>query len=50
MVIETSAAAAVAAVLSDKMKKMDPSIKKVGVIVGGGNVDVSAFDFFKNGV
>ncbi len=40
LVIETSAAATVAAVLSDHMKQLDPSIKNVGVVLCGGNVDL----------
>lgn len=40
MVIELSAGAAVAAVLSDKMKKNYSDLKNVGVILCGGNIDV----------
>ncbi len=40
LVIEVSSAAGVAAVMSDQMKAMDPSIQKVGVILCGGNVDM----------
>jgi threonine dehydratase len=39
-VIETTSAAGVAAVLSDKMKTFDKSIQHVGVILCGGNVDL----------
>ena len=41
MVIELAAGAAVAAVMSQKMKKHYPDLKNVGVILCGGNVDVS---------
>ena len=41
LVIETTSAAGVAAVLSDKMSKLDSSIKNVGVILSGGNVDLN---------
>ena len=40
VVIEVSSAAGVAAVMSDRMKNMDPKIKNVGVILCGGNVDI----------
>ncbi|RNA31920.1 serine racemase [Brachionus plicatilis] len=40
MVIELSAGAAVAAVLSDKMKNNYPSLKNIGVILCGGNIDI----------
>ncbi|KAL5016660.1 hypothetical protein ScPMuIL_006249 [Solemya velum] len=40
IVIEGASAAAMAAVMSDKMKSMDPSIKKVVVVLSGGNVDI----------
>ncbi|XP_064626297.1 serine racemase-like [Lineus longissimus] len=39
-VIEASSAAGVAAVISEKMKEMDPAIKNIGVILCGGNVDL----------
>ena len=39
--IEASSGAGVAAVMSEQMKKLDPSIKKVGVILCGGNVDIN---------
>lgn len=41
--IEGASAAAMAAVMSDKMKSMDPSIKKVVVVLSGGNVDIDNF-------
>lgn len=40
LVIEMAAGASVSAALSEKMKVMDPSIKKVGVILCGGNIDL----------
>ncbi|ESO95952.1 hypothetical protein LOTGIDRAFT_227146 [Lottia gigantea] len=41
LVIETSAAATVAAVMSDQFKKLDDTIQNVGVILCGGNVDIN---------
>ena len=40
LVIETSAAATVAALLQTKMKDIDPAVKNVGVVLCGGNVDL----------
>ncbi|KAL8562540.1 hypothetical protein ACOMHN_045805 [Nucella lapillus] len=40
LVVELAAGASVAAALSDKMKNMDPGLKKVGVILCGGNIDL----------
>ncbi|KAK7087403.1 serine racemase-like [Littorina saxatilis] len=40
LVVEMAAGASVAAVLSDRMKSLDPAIKKVGVILCGGNIDL----------
>ena len=42
LVIEASAGAVVAAALfhADKIKKMCPEIKKVGLVICGGNVDI----------
>lgn len=40
MVVELSAGAAVAAVLSDKMKNNYPNLKNIGVILCGGNIDI----------
>ncbi|XP_064602726.1 serine racemase-like [Liolophura sinensis] len=40
LVIEAAAGAAMAAVISQKMKQLDPAIAKVGVILCGGNVDI----------
>ncbi|XP_070572532.1 serine racemase-like isoform X2 [Ptychodera flava] len=39
--VEPSGAVPVAAVLSDKFKALPPSIKKVGIILSGGNLDLS---------
>ena len=39
--VEPSGAVGVAAVLSDKFKSLPPSIKKVGIILSGGNMDLS---------
>lgn len=40
LVIELSAGAAVAAVLSDKMKTEYPGLKNIGIILCGGNIDI----------
>jgi serine racemase len=40
IVIELSAGAAVAAVMSHKMKHNYPELKNIGVILCGGNVEV----------
>lgn len=40
LVIEAAAGAAMAAVVSQKMKQLDPAIARVGVILCGGNVDI----------
>ena len=40
MVIEEAAAAGVAAVMSERMKAMDPDLKRIAVILCGGNVDL----------
>ncbi|XP_076452426.1 uncharacterized protein LOC143288047 [Babylonia areolata] len=40
LVVEMAAGASVSAALSEKMKNMDPAIRKVGVILCGGNIDV----------
>lgn len=41
LVVELASGAAVAAVLSDKMKQQYPDIKHVGVILCGGNIDIN---------
>ena len=41
MVVELSAGAAVAAVMSNKMKTNYPELKHIGVILCGGNIDIS---------
>ncbi|XP_041348130.1 probable serine racemase [Gigantopelta aegis] len=46
LVIEAAAGAAVAAILSDKMKKMDPSLKHVAVILCGGNIDIDHLPWY----
>ena len=38
--MEAAGAAPVAAVLSDQMRALDPSLKNVGVILCGGNVNI----------
>ena len=48
LVIEEAAAAGVAAVLSDRMKAMDPDIKRVAVILCGGNVDLDKLPWISN--
>lgn len=40
IVIEGAAALSMAAVMSDKMKRLDPDITKVVVILSGGNIDI----------
>lgn len=40
MVIEASAGATVAVAMSDKLKQMDPGIRKIGVILCGGKVEI----------
>ncbi|CAC5380323.1 SRR [Mytilus coruscus] len=40
LVIEAASGATVAAAMSDKLKQMDPSMKKIGIIICGGNVDI----------
>ena len=40
LVVELAAGASVAASMSAKMKTLDPSLKKVGVILCGGNIDL----------
>lgn len=35
-----AAGAGVAAALSEKMKRLDPGMKKIGIILCGGNVDI----------
>ena len=40
LIVETSAAISVAALFTEQFKKLDPSIKKVGVVLCGGNVDI----------
>ena len=41
MVVELAAGAAVAAVMSEKMRSQYPDLKHVGVILCGGNIDVN---------
>ena len=45
MVIELSAGAAVASVLSEKMKLEYPNLQNIGVILCGGNIDVKIENF-----
>ena len=40
LVIETSAAMPVAAVLTDRFRGLDASIRNVGIVLCGGNVDI----------
>jgi serine racemase len=40
LVVEMAAGASVSAALSDKMKCMDKDIRKVAVILCGGNIDL----------
>ncbi|XP_013383766.1 probable serine racemase [Lingula anatina] len=46
-VIEPSSGVGVAALLSDKMKKLTPDMKKVGVILCGGNTDIEHLPWMK---
>ncbi|KAK3083742.1 hypothetical protein FSP39_002440 [Pinctada imbricata] len=46
LVIEAAAGASVAAAMSDKMAKMDPSMKNIGVILCGGNVDIDKLPWY----
>ena len=48
LVIEPSAAVPVAALLSEQAKKLDPSIKNIGVVLCGGNVDVDDLPWMNN--
>ncbi|CAH1793239.1 unnamed protein product [Owenia fusiformis] len=41
LMIEASSAAGVHAVMSEQMRQLDPSLKNIGVILCGGNVDVN---------
>jgi threonine dehydratase len=40
LVIEPSAAVAVAAVLSDSFDAVDPDVQRIGVLITGGNIDL----------
>ncbi|XP_071810353.1 uncharacterized protein [Asterias amurensis] len=46
--IEPAAATGVAAVLSEKMKELDPSIQNVAVVLCGGNVDIERLPWEQN--
>lgn len=46
-VIETSAGAAVGAIFSDKMAALPAEIKKVAVVVCGGNVDINNLPWYE---
>ncbi len=49
LVIEPAAGCAVAAVLSPKFKELaGPSVKRVGVVLCGGNVDLSHIPWISN--
>jgi serine racemase len=47
LVIETASAAGVAAVMSRRMRDLDPAIRNVGVILCGGNVDLDQLPWIK---
>lgn len=47
VVIEGASGAAVASAMSDRLRKMDASIKHVGVILCGGNVDINNLPWYK---
>lgn len=46
MVIEAASGATVAAAMSEKLMQMDPSIKKIGIIICGGNVDIDKLPWY----
>lgn len=46
LVIEASSGAGIAAVMSEKMKQMDPGLKRIGVILCGGNVDIEHLPWY----
>ncbi|CAG2256280.1 SRR [Mytilus edulis] len=48
MVIEAAAGATVAAAMSEKLKQMDPGIKKIGVILCGGNIDILKLPWYSS--
>ena len=49
MIIEPAAACTVAAVLSDKFREeVGPDVKRVGVVLCGGNVDLDNIPWIKN--
>ena len=49
VVIEPAAACTVAAVLSDKFKaKAGPDVKRVGIVLCGGNLDLDNIPWIKN--
>jgi threonine dehydratase/serine racemase len=48
LVIEPSAATSVAAALSDEFTSLDPSPKRVGVVLSGGNVDLDKLPWVKH--
>lgn len=45
LVVELAAGAAVAALLSDKMKTNYPELNNIGVILCGGNIDIDNLPF-----
>ncbi|XP_052074140.1 probable serine racemase [Mytilus californianus] len=46
LVIEAASGATVAAAMSEKLRQMDPSIKKIGIIICGGNFDIDKLPWF----
>lgn len=46
LVIEAASGAAVAAAMSDKLRKMDPNMQNIGVILCGGNVDINKLPWY----
>lgn len=46
LVIEAAAGAAVAAAMSDKLRKMDPMMKNIGIILCGGNIDINKLPWY----
>ncbi|CAG2251090.1 SRR [Mytilus edulis] len=46
LVIEAASGATIAAAMSEKLMQMDPSIKKIGIIICGGNVDIDKLPWY----
>lgn len=46
LVIEPASGAGVAAVMSERLAAMDPTLRNVGVILCGGNVDINHLPWY----